>query len=396
VSKARLVITAVVVEDRPVGEVAAAYGVHRAWVYKLLARYRVEGEAAFEPRSRRPKSSPTATPDAIVELVVRLRKELVEQGLDAGPHTLVWHLEHHHQTRLSAATVSRILTRTGQVVPDPGKRPKASYRRFQAELPNQMWQTDFTHWRLTGRRGVEILNILDDHSRYLLACAAFARVTGAAVMATFQETMEINGMPATVLSDNGMVFTTRFAGRRDGRGNRNGLETLLAQHGIKKINSSPSHPQTCGKIERFHSTLKQWLTRQPRARTLPDLQAQLDAFREHYNHHRPHRGIGRRPPAIAYTSRPKAAPADYTPPTHDRVRRDRIDTSGKVTLRHNGHLYKIGIGRTHARTPVLLLVQDLKIRVVNEATGELLRELTLNPTKTYQPTGKPKHDRPNP
>jgi transposase len=167
VSKARLVITAVVVENRPVSEVAAAYGVHRSWIYKLLDRYRTEGEAAFEPRSRRPRSSPSATPPDVVDLVVRLRKDLTGQGLDAGPHTLAWHLEHHHRTRLSPATISRILTRTGQVAPAPSKRPKTSYRRFAADLPNQMWQTDFTHWHLSDRREVEILNIRHDHSRYL-------------------------------------------------------------------------------------------------------------------------------------------------------------------------------------------------------------------------------------
>jgi transposase len=112
-SKARLVITAVTVEKRPVSEVARTYGVARSWVYALLARYRAEGEAAFEPRSRRPKTSPTAISDHAVELIIRLRKELSGQGLDAGPHTIAWHLQHHHQVRVSAATVSRYLTRHG-------------------------------------------------------------------------------------------------------------------------------------------------------------------------------------------------------------------------------------------------------------------------------------------
>ena len=387
-SRARLVITAVVVENRTVAEVAATYGVHRAWVYRLLARYKAEGDAAYEPRSRRPKTSPNATSPAVVDLVVRLRKELTELGTDAGPHTICWHLEQHHQIGVSTATVSRILTRAGQVTPDPSKRPKASYRRFQAELPNETWQTDFTHWRLTGRREVEILNILDDHSRYLLACVAYVRVTGVAVVDTFNKTIAAHGIPASVLSDNGMVFTTRFAG---GRGGRNGLETLLAAHGIKQKNSSPNHPQTCGKVERFHQTLKQWLTAQPRAGSTPALQTQLDTFRDYYNDQRPHRANDRRVPAAAYAARPKATPTGTIAAAHDRVRKDVIDTTGKVTLRYQGRLYKIGIGRTHARTPVLLLVHDLEIRVINETTGELLRELTLDPTRTYQPTGRPRH-----
>jgi transposase len=116
-SKARLVITAVTVENRSIGEVAASYGVARSWVYELLARYREEGEAAFEPRSRRPRTSPNATPATTVELVLRLRKELTDAGRDAGADTVRWHLEHDHRVVLSRATVHRILVRYSQVVP---------------------------------------------------------------------------------------------------------------------------------------------------------------------------------------------------------------------------------------------------------------------------------------
>jgi transposase InsO family protein len=389
VSKARLVITAVVLEKRRVAEVAATYGVARSWIYKLLARYREQGEVAFEPRSRRPRSSPLATGPEVVDLVLTLRKELAGQGLDAGAHTICWHLTHHHGITVSAATVWRILSRAGQVSPEPKKRPRASYTRFAAELPNQMWQTDFTHWHLIdehGRRSeVEILNFVDDHSRYLLACTAHPRVTGPIVVAAFRQAVELHGVPASVLSDNGMVFTTRFAGNREGRGGRNGFEHELARLGIVQKNSSPAHPQTCGKVERLHQTLKRWLARQPPATTLADLQAQLDAFADYYNHRRPHRSLARRTPAAAYQTRPKATPTGTVADPHARLRRDVIDTTGKVTLRYNGRLYKIGVGRTHARTHVLLLVQDRNIRVVNAATGELLRELTLNPDKDYQP-----------
>ena len=345
-SKARLVITAVVVEKRPVSEVAAAYGVHRAWIYKLLARYRAEGDAAFEPRSRRPHCSPNATAPQTVDLVLRLRKELAGKGVDAGPHTIAWHLEHHHQLRVSVATISRICTRAGLVTPEPKKRPKASYRSFQADLPNETWQSDFTHWHLTRRGGlkveVEILNILDDHSRYLIASVATHRVTGPLVVATFREAFSRNGIPASTLTDNGMVFTTRFAGGKTGRQTRNGLESLLADHKIRQKNSSPNHPQTCGKVERFHQTLKKWLTAQPPARTLAQLQAQIDAFTDYYNHHRPHRGIDRRVPAAAYTARPKATPnPDYTPrhpppgpPRHRRRHRQGHPALQRPPLQH--------------------------------------------------------------
>src|SRR5215470_1687297 len=177
-SKARLVITAVTVERRPVSELARTYGVARSWVYTLLARYAAEGEAAFEPRSRRPKTSPRALPEATVALIIALRKELAGQGLDAGPQTIAWHLEHHHQVTVSAATISRYLTRYGLVVPEPKKRPKSSYIRFVAEQPDERWQSDFIHWQLAGGAEVEIVSWIDDHSRLALTVTAHPVTTG--------------------------------------------------------------------------------------------------------------------------------------------------------------------------------------------------------------------------
>jgi hypothetical protein len=184
------------------------------------------------------------------------------------------------------------------------------------------------------------------------------------------------------------VFTTRFAG---GRGGRNGFEAELRRLGVRQKNSKPNHPQTQGKIERFWQTLKAWLAaRAAQPATLTQLQALLDNFTAVYNQQRPHRALPHRAtPVIAYTARPKAAPGDRASDNHDRVRTDRVDADGKLTLRSGGKLHHIGIGRTHARTPVLMLVQDLHIRVINAATGELLRELILDPSRDYQPTGRP-------
>jgi transposase InsO family protein len=387
-SKARLVITAVTVEKRPVSEVARSYGVARSWIYTLLARYRAEGQAAFEPRSRRPKTSPSAISPDTVELITRLRKELSGQGLDAGPHTIAWHLRHHHQLRVSAATISRYLARAGLVVREPAKRPKASYIRFAAEQPNECWQADFTHYPLATGADAEILTWLDDHSRCALRVSAHHRVTGPAVVAAFRAAVNQYGIPAATLTDNGMVFTTRLSG---GKGGRNGFEHELRRLGITQKNGKPNHPQTQGKVERFQQSLKKWLRAQPhQPATLAQLQALLDAFTAYYNHQRPHRSLPHQAtPATAYTARPKAVPGDRSADTHDRVRRDRIDTNGKLTLRLGGRLHHIGIGRTHARTPVLMLVHDLHVRVINAATGELLRELTIDPARDYQPTGRP-------
>jgi transposase InsO family protein len=388
-SKARLVITAVVVEGRTQGEAARAYGVSQGWVSRLVARYRAEGEAAFEPRSRRPKNSPGAASPDTVDLIIRLRKDLAGQGLDAGPQTITWHLRHHHQLTVSPATVSRYLTRAGLVVPEPRKRPKSSYIRFAAEQPNECWQSDFTHYPLADGTDAEILTWLDDHSRYALRVTAHLPVTGRAVLTEFRAAVREHGPPASTLTDNGMVFTTRFSG---GKGGRNGLENELRRLGIKQKNGRPNHPQTQGKTERFQQTLKNWLAAQdPQPAGLAALQALLDTFTAIYNHQRPHRSLPHRAtPATAYTARPKAAPGNRDTDTHDRVRTDRIDATGKVTLRHGGRLYHIGIGRACAGTRVLLLSQDLHIRIIDAATGELLRELTLDPDRNYQPTGKPK------
>jgi transposase InsO family protein len=394
VSKARLVITAVVVEGRSVGEVSAAYGVARSWIYELLARYRAEGDGAFEPRSRRPLASPSAVPQATVELIIRLRRELTRQGLDAGSHTIAWQLAEQHQLQVSPATIWRTLQRAGLIIPEPKKKPKSAYVRFQAEQPNQMWQVDFTHYRLTWPDGtpgadVEILCFIDDHSRYALSVTCHQSVTGPAVLAVFRQTVADQGIPASVLSDNGMVFTTRFAGGRAGRDTINGFQAELRRLGVVQKHSRPNHPTTCGKVERFQQTLKKWLRAQPQQpQTLAELQALCDTFAAYYNTQRPHRSLDRRTPSAAYQARPKAAPPstpDYQP--QPRLRRDIVDTSGTLTLRHNGRLHHIGVGRTHARTPVLMLISDCDIHIIHATTGELIRQLILNPAIDYQARG---------
>jgi transposase InsO family protein len=386
-SKARLVITAVVVEGRSQSAIAREYGVSQGWISRLVARYRLEGEAAFEPRSRRPHTSPTRLPQTTIDLIVELRNKLSTAGLDAGPHTIAWHLEHHHQLQVSVASISRHLAAAGLVTPTPAKRPKSSYIRFAAEQPNERWQADFTHWWLADNTHTEILTWLDDHSRYALSVTAHRRVTATIVLDTFRNAYAAQGIPASTLTDNGMVFTTRLAG---GKGGRNQLENELRRLGVTQINSTPNHPTTCGKVERFQQTLKRWLTHQPPSHTIAELQTQLGAFVDEYNHRRPHRSLPHRAtPATAYQARLKATPGTRVD-THDRVRTDRVDQAGSITLRVDGRLHHIGVGRIHYRTRVLILVQDLDIKIINATTGELLRELVLDPTRDYQPTGAPK------
>ena len=386
-SKARLVITAVVIEGRSPSEVAKAYGVARSWVYTLVDRYRTEGDAAFEPRSRRPKQSPAATDPATVALIVSIREKLVAAGLDAGAATIRWHLEHHHKIPMHPATIYRHLVRAGLVEPEPAKRPKSSYIRFAAEQPNECWQSDFTHYRLADGTDTEILSWLDDHSRYAIRITAHRRVTGRIVRDEFRHATHDYGIPASTLTDNGMVYTVRFA---TGRGGRNAFETELVRLGIVQKNSRPNHPTTCGKVERFQQTLKRWLDAQPSPETIDELQTHLDQFTVIYNQQRPHTSLQHRTtPAVAYTARPKAGPTGRTD-THYRVRHDRIDDTGVVTLRVDGRLHHIGIGRTHARTHILMLIDDLHVIVIDASTGEKLRDLTIDTRRDYQPTGAPK------
>ena len=187
-----------------------------------------------------------------------------------------------------------------------------------------------------------------------------------------------------------MVYTVRHASTRV-RGGRNAFEAELATLGVHQKNSSPTHPTTCGKVERFQQTMKAWLARQPhQPGTLEELNTQLETFRHQYNHHRPPRSLARRTPATAYTTRPTAAPTgEPADRTHNRVRTDKVN-NGKITLRHAGTLYSIGIGRAHNGRTVKALVQDLQITVIDATTGEILRELTLDTTRKYQPQNSKK------
>jgi transposase InsO family protein len=382
---ARYVVDAVVLEGRSAREVARAHGISKSWIYELIARYRDGGYQALEPRSKRPRSCKHGTPSEVVEAIVELREQLHSEGHDCGAATIAYHLAGRVENVPSSTTIWRILRREGLIVPQPQKRPRSSLIRFEADLPNEMWQTDITHWQLAGGDHVEILNMIDDHSRLFLASeAAYPTVKAQDVVDVFHKTAELHGLPACLLSDNGAVFT---ATPRKGKVL---LQTELERLGITNKNSRPYHPQTCGKIERLHQTLKRYLARQPAAKTLTELQTQLDAFVHYYNHIRPHRALNGRTPLQAYSNRIKARPATGTlPTTHFRVRQDKGDQGGRVTLRHNSRLHHIGIGRAHTGRTIKLLIADQNIRVIDQQTGQLIRELTLNPNRDYQPLNQP-------
>ncbi len=223
---------------------------------------------------------------------------------------------------------------------------------------------------------MEILNWLDDHSRYLLGCTVHPRVTGKHVIDQFLTVAEKHGLPASTLTDNGAIYTSRFTG------GRNGFEYLLAALGITQKNGAPSHPQTQGKIERFHQTLKRWLGKQPAAASTDELQAQLDRFREHYNEHPPHRALRNATPGNSYRATIKAEPRARHDP-HWRVRIDQVDRFGKLTLRRAGRLHHLGVGARHAHTRTLILITEHDVTVLAPTTGEILSRHQIQPDRNY-------------
>lgn len=381
---ARYVVDAVLIANRSYRDVAAAHGRSVGWVAKVIARYREGGYDAIGPRSRAAHTVANRTPADVEDRIVELRKRLVDAGFDGGAATIHYHLGLERDDVPSISTIWRILRRRGFVTPQPQKRPKASYIRFQAQLPNELWQSDVTEWHLTGGVKVEIITYLDDHSRLVLASRVVAVATARSALSTFHVASGVYGAPAALLTDNGCVYTASY------RGGRQALESEMLALGVVFKHSRPYHPQTCGKIERWHQTLKRFLVKQPPATSIGVLQRQLDRFVAYYNDVRPHRALGRATPRSAYDARDKARPsaAKITVANDTQIRHDRIDKVGRVTLRYRSRLHHIGVGNDHAGTRVLILRAGLDVRVLTH-DGLLLRHLTLDPTKDYQGTGRP-------
>jgi len=376
---ATYLVTAVLLEGRGVRDVARDHGISKTWLYELLARYKEHGDSGLVARSKRPHTSPQKISAYLEDEIVRVRKELVDLGFDAGAETIRHHLQKKHKRAVpSVSTIWRVLQARGFVTPEPHKRPKSSYVRFCAELPNERWQMDVTHVTLSDGREVEILNVIDDHSRLCVASDARVIFKAPDVVDSFYEAAGRYGFPASVLSDNGAIFTASA---------RNGvcaMESELVALGIEFRHSRPYHPQTCGKVERFHQTLKKYLKAHKKPRTIAALQRQLDEFVDYYNFVRPHRAINRKTPAEAFNARTKAKPkaSRAVAPPHCRVRQDKVH-SGKITLRYKSRLYHVFVGRKYNKSRVLVLVADLDIRVL-KTNGELIRHLTLDPERAYQ------------
>ncbi len=365
----RRLIVSVDPAELNVTEFCAAHGVSTWFFYDLRKRFAAEGEAVLEPRSRAPKKVANRTSAEIEDLIVAKRKELHDAGLDAGPASIAFHLRHVAGLP-SEATIWRRLKARGFIDDDPSKAPKQALKRFTAERANECWQLDDTAWHLADSTEVKVLNVIDDHSRLLVASTAMDTCTGARALDAMANGATQLGWPERILTDNAKAF-------------RNVLADAVAELGVAARHSRPYHPQTQGKVERFHQTLKKWLAKQPPAATIDDLQAQLDWFKLIYNHHRPHRSIGRTTPAQAWTNAPKSGPADRP--------LERIEPSSTRTYTclvqggtiSAGQKLIISLGAAHNGRHTLTIVTGNRAHVFIDA--KLIRALTIDPTRRVQP-----------
>ena len=352
--------------------------ISRQTFYKFRRRFGQGGLAGLQDQSRRPNSSPGQTPASVEDAVLRKRKQLVEQGLDHGPQSIVWTLQREHTPVPSRSTVSRILTRHGLIVAQPHKRPKSATKRFVFSRPNECWQSDWTQWHLADATPVAIAGTLDDHSRYVSALqAGVGQGSNHLVWSVMLAGITECGIPAMSLTDNGFVYTGRW------RGFEAAFETNLRALGTRTINSAPFHPQTCGKIERFWQTLKKWLRARPAPATIAELNDLLEQFRSFYNHHRPHRALRGATPAEVFTATPVARPADRPLPAPVFVTRHTVgEKSGNLFVPP----YEVNVGLRWAGHQCDAVRDQDHIAIFSGAT--LVREFTADPSRNYQPGDK--------
>lgn len=352
--------------------------ISRQTFYKYRRRFQQLGLSGLEPRSRRPQSSPGRTAAEVEEAVLRKRKQLIEQGLDHGAQSIVWALEGDElEDKVpSPSTVWRILTRHGVITAQPQKRPKSATKRFCFSRPNECWQSDWTQWRLADGAPVAIAGSIDDHSRYVPGLAAsLGQGTADLVWSVMLAGITECGIPAMSLADNGFVYTGRL------KAFEAAFEANLRALGTHTINSTPGHPQTCGKIERFWQTLKKWLRARPAPATLNELNDLLAQFRDFYNHHRRHKALRGATPAQAFSATDKARPAGRLLPEPVFVSRHTVgEHSGKLHVAP----YRVNVGLRWAGHSCDVVRQGDHIAVFSATT--LVRELIADPTREYQPS----------
>jgi transposase InsO family protein len=352
------------------------HDIARDTFYKYLARFRVEGTDGLLRRSTAPHHSPAAVTAEVTEAVLRARNELADEGLDNGPISIGWRLEERGCSPLpSRVSIYRILVTHGQITPQPRKKPRTR-RRFEYTDPNGCWQIDGMEHYLADGTEVCILQILDDHSRLDVGSYAAVSENGTDTWTALQQAFAGHGLPVKVLSDNGLAFSGKHRGRMVE------LERHLASHGVTTIASSVYHPQTCGKVERHHQTLKRWLACQPtQPATLEQLQTLLEAYREYYNTRRRHSALGRRTPHHAWNSADHLGGPQHLPVQDDAtIHYLKVSATGTINL---GRGHRIRIGTTHA-TQTITVINDHDRATAYTSNGDPIGYIHLDHTKTYQ------------
>jgi hypothetical protein len=360
-------------------EFAREHGVSVRTVYRHAVRVRAEGE--WRPRSRRPHTTPTATPEELVAWILKLRDELgTDNGADHIRDALV---DIHARTAPvwwvpARSTINRVLDRHDKLERNPKKRPRSSWRRFVYARPRDCYQEDGTEWELAGGSKAVIFDVLDDCTRLLVACRAHPAETAAGAIDAFEHAVREMGAPGLQLTDNGSAFTARLT--HPGKGISAFTRTVLA-HGTRLIHSSPYHPQTCGKIERHHQTLKKWLRARPRAVTIAELQAHLDEYRHHYNNRR-HSALPKRmTPAQAWAAAEILGGPTNPPRQADAtLHRCKVAANGAIAVGP----HQMSVGTPHAGTTVTAIRDGMRLTVY-DTEGHPLGHAVLDSGKRYIP-----------
>lgn len=352
-----------------VTEFCRSHGVSTWFFWNLRRRYADEGDAALAPKSRAAHHPAGRTSVEVEDAIVAKRKELDDAGLDSGPATIAFHLRELPGLP-TESTIWRLLKARGQIVAQPAKAPRHAGRSYTAERANECWALDDWEWALADGTVVHILDVIDDHSRYAVACTALLHCSGAATFEALAEAAPWVGWPARFWSDNAKAFTATLA-------------AALAPLGVAASHTRPYSPRSNGKAERFHQTAQKWIDKQPRATSVAELQAQLEVFRVIYNTQRPHRSLGRRFPADVWINAPKSGPAN-----HPLGRPTKVHTSTVHTGKCNAGRYSISVGTAHNGQHTLTVITDTTAHVFID--GRLIRHLTINPQRRVQPL----HDRP--
>ena len=352
-------------------------GISPPTFYKYAARFAESGIDGLFEQSRRPHASPTQTAATVEDRICWWRKTLADDGWDCGAQSIFYRMRRAGEDPPAVRTIHRVLVRRGLVVPAPAKRPRASYRSFAFARTNDCWQVDATECVLADGSKAVVFHLLDDASRKALTSTASASETGLGAWTCVSAAITTFGIPAMFLSDNGAAFSAKV------RGGEAELERKLRALGVRVVTSSPNHPQTCGKVERYHQTFGKWLDAHDPPTDLTDLQTLAETFDALYNSERPHSSLAGATPDEVWASLERA-PAP-TAPADPSSRTSTVTVSGRGAVRLGR--YDIQIGREWAGAIVTTIATGDHVAIFHGRRH--LRSVTVDTTKRYQPNGLP-------